>query len=53
MKISRRDFLKTTALTSLYFTGFSATGYANSETKKKLSNYYVTWRNGWSMCDPS
>ena len=36
MKITRRDFLKTTALTSLYFAGFSAAGYANSGTKKNL-----------------
>jgi hypothetical protein len=34
MKISRRDFLKTTALTSLYFAGFGMQSYANSETKK-------------------
>ncbi len=36
MKITRRDFLKTTALTSLYFAGFGATGYTNSGTKKNL-----------------
>ena len=36
MKISRRDFLKTTALTSLYFAGFSAHSYANSGKKKNL-----------------
>ena len=36
MKISRRDFLKTTALTSLYFAGFGMQSYANSETKKNL-----------------
>ena len=36
MKITRRDFLKTTALTSLYFAGFGAPGYANSGTKKNL-----------------
>ena len=36
MKITRRDFLKTTALTSLYFAGFSAPGYTNSGTKKNL-----------------
>ena len=35
MKISRRNFLKTTALTSLYFAGFGATTYA-SEKKKNL-----------------
>ena len=35
MKISRRDFLKTTALTSLYFAGFGAQTYA-SEKKKNL-----------------
>ena len=50
MKISRRDFLKTTALTSLYFAGFSAHSYANSGKKKKFSNNNVTWWNGWSMC---
>ena len=49
MKISRRDFLKTTALTSLYFAGFGAHSYANSG-KKKFSNYNVTWWNGWFMC---
>ena len=36
MKITRRDFLKTTALTSLYFAGFGATGYTNTGTKKNL-----------------
>ena len=36
MKISRRDFLKTTALTSLYFAGFSATSYANTGKKKTI-----------------
>ena len=36
MKITRRDFLKTTALTSLYFAGFGTTGYTNSGTKKNL-----------------
>ena len=36
MKITRRDFLKTTALTSLYFAGFAAPGYTNSGTKKNL-----------------
>ena len=36
MKITRRDFLKTTELTSLYFAGFGATGYTNSGTKKNL-----------------
>ena len=36
MKISRRDFLKTTALTSLYFAGFGVQSYANLETKKNL-----------------
>ena len=36
MKINRRDFLKTTALTSLYFAGFSAHSYANSGKKKNL-----------------
>ena len=35
MKISRRDFLKTTALTSLYFAGFGTPTYA-SGTKKNL-----------------
>ena len=36
MKITRRDFLKTTALTSLYFAGFGAPGYTSSGTKKNL-----------------
>ena len=36
MKITRRDFLKTTALTSLYFAGFGGTTYANAGTKKNL-----------------
>ena len=33
MKISRRDFLKTTALTSLYFAGFGASSYASGNKK--------------------
>ena len=33
MKISRRDFLKTTALTSLYFAGFGAPTYASGPKK--------------------
>ena len=36
MKITRRDFLKTTALTSLYFAGFAGQSYANSGRKKNL-----------------
>ncbi len=36
MKITRRDFLKTTALTSLYFAGFGGTTYANAGIKKNL-----------------
>ena len=36
MKITRRDFLKTTALTSLYFAGFRSPAYTNSGTKKNL-----------------
>ena len=36
MKISRRDFLKTTAVTSLYFAGFGAASYANLGSKKNL-----------------
>ena len=36
MKITRRDFLKTTALTSLYFAGFGGQGFANSGRKKNL-----------------
>ena len=36
MRITRRDFLKTTALTSLYFAGFSGTTYGNAGTKKNL-----------------
>ena len=33
---TRRDFLKTTALTSLYFAGFAGQSYANSGRKKNL-----------------
>ena len=33
MKITRRDFLKTTALTSLYFAGFGASTYASGPKK--------------------
>ena len=33
MKISRRDFLKTTALTSLYFAGFGAPVNASGQKK--------------------
>ncbi len=36
MKINRRDFLKTTALTSLYFAGFSAPTLASNDPKKNL-----------------
>ena len=36
MKINRRDFLKTTALTSLYFAGFGVPSLANNGPKKNL-----------------
>jgi uncharacterized protein (DUF1501 family) len=36
MKISRRNFLKTSALTSLYFAGFGIPSLANSGSKKNL-----------------
>ena len=36
MKINRRDFLKTTALTSMYFAGFGVPTFANSGPKKNL-----------------
>ena len=36
MKINRRDFLKTTALTSLYFAGFGAPTLASKGPKKNL-----------------
>ncbi|MDC3074443.1 DUF1501 domain-containing protein [Candidatus Pelagibacter sp.] len=36
MNITRRDFLKTTALTSLYFAGFGVSGRTNTVTKKNL-----------------
>ena len=36
MKINRRDFLKTTALTSLYFAGFGAPTLASNGPKKNL-----------------
>ena len=36
MKISRRDFLKTSAITSLYFAGFGVPSLANTVPKKNL-----------------
>ncbi|WP_440613903.1 DUF1501 domain-containing protein [Candidatus Pelagibacter sp. HIMB1748] len=36
MKINRRNFLKTTALTSLYFAGFGVPTLANNKIKKNL-----------------
>ncbi len=36
MKINRRDFLKTTALTSLYFAGFGSPTFATAGPKKNL-----------------
>ena len=36
MKINRRDFLKTTALTSLYFAGFGSPTFASDGPKKNL-----------------
>ena len=36
MKINRRHFLKTTALTSMYFAGFGVPTFANSGPKKNL-----------------
>ena len=36
MKINRRDFLKTTALTSMYFAGFGVPTFAKSSHKKNL-----------------
>ncbi len=36
MKINRRDFLKTTALTSMYFAGFGVPTFAKSGYKKNL-----------------
>ena len=36
MKITRRDFLKASAITSLYLAGFSGTSLANSGPKKNL-----------------
>ena len=36
MKITRRDFLKASAITSLYFAGFSSPSLANSGSKKNL-----------------
>ncbi len=36
MKINRRDFLKTTALTSLYFAGFGSPTFATAGSKKNL-----------------
>ena len=36
LKINRRDFLKSTAITSLYFAGFGLPSFANSGPKKNL-----------------
>ncbi len=36
MKITRRNFLKASAITSLYFAGFSTTSFANPKSKKNL-----------------
>ena len=36
MKITRRDFLKASAITSLYLAGFSGTSLANPKSKKNL-----------------
>jgi len=36
MKINRRNFLKTTVFTSLYFAGFGVNSFANSSKKKNL-----------------
>ena len=36
MKINRRDFLKATALTSLYFAGFGTLASASNGPKKNL-----------------
>ena len=36
MKITRRNFLKASAITSLYFAGFSTTSLANPKSKKNL-----------------
>ena len=36
MKISRRDFLKTTALTSLYFAGFGGISTFQMQEQKKI-----------------
>ena len=36
MKINRRDFLKSTVITSLYFTGFGRSALATSKRKKNL-----------------
>ena len=36
MKITRRDFLKASAITSLYFAGFSSPSLANSGSKRNL-----------------
>ena len=36
MKINRRNFLKTTAITSLYFAGFGIPTFADIKKKKNL-----------------
>ena len=51
LKINRRDFLKSTAITSLYFAGFGLPSFANSGPKKKSGNYNARGRNGWTLCN--
>ena len=50
LKINRRDFLKSTALTSLYFAGFGLPSLANTGPKKKFSHNNVARRYGWALC---
>ena len=48
MKISRRNFLKTSALTSLYFAGFGMPSLANSKSQKNL--VIIMLRGGMDLC---
>ena len=45
MKINRRDFLKTTALTSIYFAGFGVPTFANTGLKKNLVVVMIVMTN--------
>ena len=50
MKISRRDFLKGSAATTLFLAGFNLPVLASSSRKKKSSGNYAKRWNGWTLC---